>query len=160
MPAKKRKKSWREKLAEAKDLPKVVRLDAAGARRLGGKTLAIGAPRDVDALMRQVPAGKVTTINELRTALAKKQRANVACPITTGIFSWIAAHAAEEAQAAGEADPTPYWRTLRKDGELNAKYPGGIAGLRRRLAAERHAFTVKGKRILVRDYERVLFSPR
>lgn len=160
MPSPKRKKSWREKLADAKDLPKVVRLDAAGAKRLGGKTLAIAAPREVDALMRQVPAGKVTTINELRTALARKHRADVACPITTGIFSWIAAHAAAEAEAAGEADPTPYWRTLRKDGELNAKYPGGIAGLRRRLAAEGHAFTVKGKRVLVRDYERVLFSPR
>ncbi len=109
MPARsKPRKSWREKLARDHGLPKVEHLDAAGAKRWGGKTLAIPAPREVDALMRTVPKGRVTTINELRAAVAKQHKAEVGCPITTGIFSWIAAHAAAEALAAGEKDPTPY----------------------------------------------------
>jgi alkylated DNA nucleotide flippase Atl1 len=155
----KRRKTWREKLADDKDLPKVVRLDAAAAKRWGGPTLAIAAPREIDDLMRTVPRGRVTTINNLRAAVAKKHRAAAGCPITTGIFSWIAANAAEEAAAAGEKEITPYWRTLKAGGELNPKYPGGVAAVRRKLAAEGHAFVKKGVRTLVRDLDTVRYSP-
>src|SRR5688572_25290737 len=154
-----KKKTWREKLAYDKDLPKVVAVKPADAARWGGATLAIAAPREIDALMRRVPRGRVTTINELRAAVAQQHRAAAACPITTGIFSWIAAHAAAEGVAAGEKDTTPYWRTLKSGGELNPKYPGGIAALRRQLAAEGHAFVKKGSRVFVRDVDRVLYSP-
>jgi len=142
------KKSWREKLATDKDLPKVVKLDAKGAARWGGRTLAIPAPREVDALMRRVPRGRLTAINELRSAVARKHRAAAGCPITTGIFSWIAAH--------GESKITPYWRTLKTGGELNPKYPGGIPALTARLTAEGHEVIQKGKRFFVRDFERSL----
>jgi hypothetical protein len=158
MPTKSRK-SWREKLADDKDLPKIIRLDAKAAARWGGTTLVIAAPREVDALMRAVPRGRVTTINHLRAALARRYRAEAACPITTGIFSWIAAHAAEESAQAGEKKITPWWRTLKKDGELNPKYPGGIPAQRRKLAGEGHAFERRGKRVLVRELDAVLVSP-
>jgi len=82
----KRRKTWREKLADDKDLPKVVRLDAAAAKRWGGPTLAIAAPCEIDDLMRAVPRGRVTTINNLRAAVAKKHRAAAGCPITTGMM--------------------------------------------------------------------------
>ena len=95
------KKSWREKLADDKDLPKVAKVTGKMTKRWGTGTMVIPAPREVDALMRQVPKGRLVTINELRTALAKKHRADFACPITTGIFSWIAAHAAAESESAG-----------------------------------------------------------
>ena len=153
------KKSWREKLADDKDLPKVVRLNPAQAARFGGATLAIAAPREIDALMRGVPAGRVTTINELRAAVAKKHRAAAGCPITTGIFSWIAANAAAEAEAEGTANVTPYWRTLKSGGEVNAKYPGGVAAVKKRLAAEGHRFVRKGARTFVRDFAAALHVP-
>ena len=153
------KKSWREKLADDKDLPRVISLAGPAVQRWGGRTLVIPAPREIDALMRAVPRGRVTTINALRAALAKKHHTETACPITTGIFSWIAANAAEEAAAAGEKKITPYWRTLKKDGELNSKYPGGVAAARRTLAAEGHSFVAKARRILVRDCAAALFRP-
>lgn len=156
---KSQRKTWREKLVDDKDLPKVVALDAAAAKRWGGATLAIPAPREVDALMRTVPKGRVTTINELRAAVARRHGAAAGCPITTGIFSWIAANAAEEDAAAGAKRITPYWRTLKTGGELNPKYPGGVAGLRRKLAAEGHRFVKKGARTLLADLERALYSP-
>jgi hypothetical protein len=109
--------------------------------------------------MRTVPRGRITTINELRAAVAKKHGAAAGCPITTGIFSWIAANAADEALADGEKNITPYWRTLKSGGELNPKYPGGVSALRRKLAAEGHRFVEKGVRTFVRDFEQVLFSP-
>ncbi len=153
------KKSWREKLADDKNLPRTIALDAKAAARWGGTTMTIAAPREVDALMRTVPKGRVTTINELRAALARQHGTETTCPITTGIFSWIAAHAAVEAEAAGGRKTTPYWRTLKTGGELNPKYPGGVAGVRRKLAAEGHAFETRGKRTFVRDVASVMFSP-
>ncbi|MBL9203201.1 MAG: MGMT family protein [Opitutaceae bacterium] len=157
--AAKQAKSWREKLARGNGLPKVVKIPPAGRARWGGATLAIPAPRDIDALMRTVPKGRVTTINELRAAVARKHKAAAGCPITTGIFSCIAARAAEEAFLAGEREITPYWRTLKKGGELNPKFPGGVPALEKKLAAEGHAFVRKGARVLVANLEQVLYSP-
>ncbi|HEX5220420.1 MAG TPA: hypothetical protein VFZ59_12690 [Verrucomicrobiae bacterium] len=152
------KKSWREKLADDKGLPKVAEVCGKMTKRWGTGTMVIPAPREVDALMRQVPKGRLVTINELRAALAKKHRANFACPITTGIFSWIAAHAAAEAEAEGAKRITPYWRTLKTGGEVNPKYPGGVDALTKRLRAEGHKLVSKGKRTLVADFEKKLFG--
>jgi len=153
------KKTWREKLADDKDLPKVVVLGKDQAERLGGKTCVIPAPREVDALMRRVPHGRLTTINELRQTLALSHGADLGCPITTGIFSWIAAHAAAEAEAAGATDATPYWRTLKAKGELNPKYPGGIPSLAARLEAEGHVIVQKRNRHFVQNFELSLARP-
>jgi len=152
----KKRKSWQEKLTGSKGLPKVGEVTGKMSKRWGEGTMVIPAPTEVDALMKQVPKGRLVTINELRAALAAKHRVNFACPITTGIFSWIAAHAAAEAEAAGIKRVTPYWRTLKTGGELNPKYPGGVAGLTKRLKAEGHEIVQKGKHHLIRNYERSL----
>ena len=154
----KKRKSWREKLADDKGLPKVGEVTGRMSKRWGDGTMVIPVPSEVDALMKQVPKGKLATINELRAALAVKHKVTFACPITTGIFSWIAAHAADEAAAEGAKKVTPYWRTLKTGGELNPKYPGGTAGIARRLRAEGHKIVNKGKRSLVADYQKSLFK--
>lgn len=149
-----RRKTWREKLADNKGLPRVGRIEGKMSKRWGTGTMVIPAPREVDAIMRQVRRGRLITINELREAIARKHKASIACPITTGIFAWIAAHAAEEDRQAGKARITPYWRTLKSGGELNPKYPGGIAQLTALLEAEGHTVVAKGRRHLVADFER------
>lgn len=154
----KKKKSWSEKLADSKGLPKVAKVTGKMSRRWGEGTMVIPAPVEVDALMKQVPKGKLVTINELRAALAAKHKVTFACPITTGIFSWIAAHAAAEAEATGARRITPYWRTLKTGGELNPKYPGGLKGLTDRLRKEGHKVRSEGKRSVVVDYTKVLFA--
>jgi alkylated DNA nucleotide flippase Atl1 len=153
-----KKKSWREKLADSKDLPKVGQIMGKMTRRWGTGTMVIPAPREVDEVMRKVPKGKLVTINEIRGYLAKKHRATIGCPITTGIFGWIAAHAAEEAAGVGTKRITPYWRTLKSGGELNPKYPGGIANLKSRLEAEGHRVLQQGRRYLVADFQKKLFK--
>ena len=152
------KKTWREKLADNKGLPKVSKVTGKMSRRWGEGTMVIPAPMEVDAMMKKIPKGKLVTINELRAALAAKHRVSFACPLTTGIFSWIAAHAAEEAAAAGSKRVTPYWRTLKNGGELNPKYPGGVEQISRRLLAEGHELAHRGKRTFVVDYEKALFK--
>ncbi len=119
------RKSWREKLADSKGLPKVEEITGKMSTRWGAGTVVIPAPKDVDEIMKKVPRGKLITINQIREMLAQKYGATIGCPITTGIFAWIAAHAAAEEAAEGKRDITPYWRTLKSDGELNPKYPGG-----------------------------------
>jgi len=147
------RKTWREKLADDKGLPKVFRIAASKRKHWGTGTMVIPSPREVAALMRGVRKGRLTTIDELRKTLAQRHGATMACPITTGIFAWISAHAAEEAKADGEKNITPYWRTLKTKGELNPKYPGGVTGLKRRLTAEGHKVVQKGKRFFVGGYE-------
>lgn len=146
-----RKKTWREKLANDNGLPRVDPIERDMTRRWGEGTMVIPAPREVDALMRQVSEGHIVTVNELREQLAQQHGADIACPLTTGIFAWIAAHAAAEAEADGDTDITPYWRTLKAGGELNPKYPGGIEAQRTRLEAEGHRVVQKGKRWVVTD---------
>src|SRR5258706_11692185 len=153
----KTKKSWRKKLGDSKGLPRVGEVTGKMTRRWGEGTMVIPAPMEVDALMKRVPKGRLVTINELRTALAAKHKANFACPITTGIFSWIAAHAADEAAREGARRVTPYWRTLKTGGEVNPKYPGGVRGIARKLRAEGHKIAQKGQRMLVKDHEKSLF---
>ena len=150
------RKSWVEKLNDSKDLPKVVKIDGKMSRKWGTGTCAIPAPIEVDQIMRQVGKGKLTTIDEIRAALARKHKATIACPITTGIFAWIAAHAAEEQAAAGKKRITPYWRTLKSGGELNPKYPGGVERLTSQLEPEGHRIVQRGKRFFVAEFERRL----
>jgi len=152
------KKSWREKLANAKGLPRIGQVTGKLTRRWGAGTFVIPAPREVDALMKQVPKGRVVTVNDLRAVLTRKYHTDFACPLTTGIFSWIAAHAAAEAEAAGKKRITPYWRTLKTGGEINPKYPGGAEAVATRLRAEGHQIIAKGKRLLVADLEKKLFT--
>lgn len=149
-------KSWREKLHDAKGLPKVEEITPKMSQRWGSGTVVIPAPIEVDEIMREVPEGKLITMDQIREKLARKHGATIGCPLTTGIFAWVAAHAAEEAAFGGEEDVTPYWRTLKAGGVINEKYPGGVDGQRRLLEAEGHTVIQKGKKHVVADCERNL----
>jgi len=152
------RKSWREKLADSKGLPRVERIPDRMRERWGIGTMVIPAPKEVDELMKTVPRGRLTTINEIRAKIAKKHGATIGCPITTGIFAWVAAHAAKEAADAGEKNLNPYWRTLKTGGIINEKYPGGVEAQKKILEKEGHQFIQKGKRVLVLDFEKHLLQ--
>ena len=150
------KKSAIEKLRESHGLPKVVKITGKMSKRWGTGTVAIPAPMEVNEIMKKVPKGKLITINEIRQIVAKKHKATIGCPITCGIFAWISAQAAEEESKTGKKDITPYWRTLKSDGSLNEKYPGGIEGQKKLLEKEGHKVIKKGKKYLVVDHQRLL----
>jgi hypothetical protein len=143
------KKSWHEKLHDSKDLPRVGPVTGKMTQRWGQGTMVIPAPIEVDEIMRTVRKGQLITIEDIRRRLATKHGADFTCPITTGIFAWIAAHAADEAEQDGKKKITPYWRTLKTGGEINPKYPGGVANIRARLEAEGHTIVARGRRHFV-----------
>ena len=152
------RKTFREKLADSKDFPRVQPLEGGMLKRFGPGTILLPAPHEVDDLMRKVPKGKLTTINQIREKLAARHGATVCCPIVGGIHARIAAGAAGEDETDGKKRVTPYWRTLKSNGELNPKYPGGVTGQAKRLRAEGHTVITKGQRYIVRDYVKSLVA--
>jgi alkylated DNA nucleotide flippase Atl1 len=149
------KKSYNEKLRYSKDMPKIVEVtDPKAVLRYGGTKMLIAPPLAYDEIMKKVPKGKVITLDCIRNYLAQKHGADYTCQLTAGIFINIAANASAERKT----DETPYWRTLKKDGELNEKYPEGIDGQKLRLEMEGHTIIQKGKRYFVKDYKDKLFE--
>ncbi len=150
------KKSWLEKLKGPPGLPKVVALNEATAVRWNATTCVVPAPQEVDRLMKKVRKGRLVTVNDIREVLAQHHGAEIACPMTTGIHVNIVANAAVESQSAGARRITPYWRTLKNKGELNAKFPGGAESHARHLEEEGHTIQWRGKRAYVVEFEKRL----
>ena len=144
-------KSWRAKLEK----PQEPRLVAVPPRmsRFGSGMMLIPTPKLVDELIRKVPKGKLATVSELRRKLASDFKADVTCPLTTGIFVRIAAEAAEEDRALGRNRVTPYWRVVKDDGTFNPKLPGGVAQQTRNLIAEGFEVSTSGKSPRLRNFE-------
>ena len=151
-----KRKTWREKLADSKDFPRVENISPGMAKKWGHGTIVIPAPVEVDAIMRKVPKGKLITINQIREIVARRHGATIGCPMVTGILARISAGAAEEDESEGKKRITPYWRTLKGNGEINPKYPGGITNQKKRLRAEGHKISARGSKMVVKDFEKSL----
>ena len=150
------KKTFNEKLNDSKNMPAVETVtDLKTVARYGGDRMLIAPPLAYDEIMKRVPEGKVITTDRIRDYLARKHNADFTCPLTAGIFINLVAQASAE---RGGLNPTPYHRTLKKDGELNEKYPDGIDGQKLLLEMEGHTVTQKGKRYFLTDYENSCFK--
>lgn len=151
-------KNFNAMLHDSKDMPKIqIITDRKSIEKYGGNKMYFAPPLDYDRVMKRVPYGRVTTVGEIREYFAKQSGADFTEPITAGIFVSIAAWASH--QRSG--DETPYWRTLKANGELNEKYPGGIESQKEKLEAEGHTIIAKGRksiRYYAKDYEKVLFA--
>lgn len=152
------KKDFNAMLRDSKDMPKIqIITDEKSIEKYGGDRMYFAPPADYDRVMKQVPEGKVITVGKIREYFAKLSEADFTEPITAGIFVSIAAWASHQRNR----DETPYWRTLKADGELNAKYPGGVEAQKERLEAEGHTIITKGRtniRYFVKDWEKNLYA--
>lgn len=152
------KKDFNAMLHDGKDMPKFQTItDAKSIEKYGGNRMYFAPPIEYDRIMKQVPRGKVITVGDIREYLAKQSGADFTEPITAGIFVSIAAWASHQRSD----DETPYWRTLKADGELNPKYPGGVEAQKEKLEAEGHTIIRKGRknfRYYVKDHEKAAFS--
>ncbi|MGN1358283.1 MAG: methylated DNA-protein cysteine methyltransferase [Bacilli bacterium] len=151
------KKDFNKKMNDSKNMPKIVELDEEASRKWGGRTMVIAPPIDYDEFMKKVPNGKLITTDTLRKAMAKKYGTDITCPLTCGIFVNICAWASYQRNE----DITPYWRTLKSDGELNVKYPESIELQKRLLEDEGHVIISKGTKNIkyyVKDFENSLIE--
>jgi len=151
--------SWIDKLHK-KDLPKVVELDEKMSQRYhGAHTMLVPSPEEVMELMAQVPEGRLLSIGKIRELLARRHGTDTTCPLTTGIFIWIAANASQEMVEKGlKEEVIPYWRTVKSKGELVEKYPGGVLFQKQQLENEGHHVIRKGKKYVVLFAERDLWE--
>lgn len=151
-------KDFNAMLQDSKDMPKFQTItDAKSIKKYGGDRMYFAPPIEYDRVMKQVPYGKVITVGEIREYFAKRSGADFTEPITAGIFVSIAAWASYQRTE----NETPYWRTLKANGELNAKYPGGVEAQKEKLEAEGHVIVKKGRtnfKYYVKDYEKNLFE--
>lgn len=151
------KKDFNAMLNDSKDMPKIqIITDEKSIEKYGGNKMYFAPPIDYDRVMQLVPFGKLITVGVIREYFAKQSGADFTEPITAGIFVSIAAWASYQRTD----DITPYWRTLKANGELNEKYPGGVAAQKELLEEEGHTIIKKGRkniRYYVKDYENALF---
>jgi hypothetical protein len=156
------KKTWQEKLADKKGLPKVLKLQKSfpcynAVHKMGveeGEPVVLINPSEVVELMKKVPKGKLITIVEICKTLAKKHHVKGCCSLTTGIFIMTTANAVEEAAQEGKKMRISYWRTLKVDGVLNEKYPGGALAQKKLLEQEGFTVIKKGKKFMVKDFNK------
>ena len=156
--AKEDKKDFNAMLADSRDMPKIqIVTDERTIQKYGGNRMYFAPPAAYDEVMKKVPFGKVITVGGIREYFARSNDADFTEPITAGIFVSIVAWASHQR----DTDKTPYWRTLKAGGELNPKYPGGIASQKQMLEAEGHRIIQRGRkniRYYVADYEKAVFD--
>ena len=154
-----RGKSWRERLAGYPRLPEIKPIPLRMQPRHGVGTIVTPSPREVDEAMKRVPVGRLATVSGISDEIARDHGTTIGCTVTTAIFASMAAQAAAEDRQAGSSDITPYWRTLKVNGELNLNYPGGLEELMHRLESEGHMVVPRGQRYFVEDFEKKLVRP-
>lgn len=152
------KKDFNAMLHDSKDMPKFKTVtDQKTIDRYGGDRMYFAPPVDYDKVMKRIPYGKVITVKDIREYFARENDADFTEPMTAGIFVSIAAWASYQRLD----DETPYWRTLKTDGEINPKYPGGLEAQKEKLEEEGHVIIKRGRkniRYFVEDYEDSLFE--
>ena len=160
------KKTWQEKLEDKPSFPKVLRLEKRfpcynAVHKMGaevGDEIVLVNSSEVVAIMKQVPMGRLITIVEICKKIAGQHDVKGCCSLTTGIFIMTAANAVEETSKEGKSLEIPYWRTLKSNGFLNEKYPGGQEAHKRLLEEENFRVIARGKRYQVVDYEKYLWK--
>jgi hypothetical protein len=160
------KKTWQEKLKDKPSFPKVLKLEKGfpcynAVHKMGaevGDEIVLVNPSEVVTIMKQVPRERLITIVEICKKIGGQYDVKGYCSLTTGIFIMTAANAVEEARREGKSLGIPYWRTLKADGFLNEKYPGGQEAHKRLLEGENFRVIARGKKYQVVDYEKYLMK--
>lgn len=152
------KKDFNAMLNDCKDMPKIqIVKDEKTIKRYGGTKMFFAPPIFYDEIMKKVPFGKLVTVSQLREYLARKNNADFTDPMTSGIFVNIVAWASYQRKE----NLTPFWRTLKSDGELNLKYPEAVELQKKMLEEEGHTVIQKGIKNIkyyVKDFEKSLIE--
>lgn len=151
-------KNFNEMLNNSKDMPKIqIVTDEKTIQKYNGDKMFFAPPKFYDEIMKKVPFGKLLTAEQIRKYLALNNDASFTDPMTAGIFINICAWASYQRKT----DITPYWRTIKSDGELNSKYPEAIDLQKKLLESEGHTIISKGKtniKYYVKDFNKSLIE--
>jgi alkylated DNA nucleotide flippase Atl1 len=163
------RKTWFEKMQDKPGYPKILILEEKfpcfkAVHKMGaavGEEIVITNAKEVIPTMTAVPRGNIITLREICIVLANKHGVKGCCTLTAGIFVMTVANAVEEIKAKGDSSllsEVPWWRTLKMDGFLNPKYPGGQEAQKALLEREGLKIIARGKKYQVANHEDVLFN--
>ena len=150
------KKDFNAMLQDSKDMPKFqIITDQKSIEKYGGSKMYFAPPIDYDKVMKRVPYGKSDHHRKNREYFCQGKRRRFYRAYHSRDFC---IHC-----SVGQLSACRRRNSLLADtkgnGELNAKYPGGIEAQKEKLEAEGHIIIQKGRKNLkyyVKDYERVL----
>lgn len=94
-------------------------------------------------LVKQIPHGKVTTIEALRSQIAQRFEVFAACPAAT---------MKSVMQAIEQGENFCYWRLVKKGGQIISGFPGGIKEHKQLLEQEGFVIDESGKAPIVEDF--------
>jgi len=124
----------------------IVEIDESQVGYFGGLGKMLHpSPATVAALIQQVPAHKLLTTDLLRRQLAAQFNVQGTCPVTT--------KKALQTLANDAGGNLPYWRVIKQNGELNAIFPGGVAGQAALLQQEGFTIDTSGKAPKVKQFK-------
>ena len=131
------RKTWIEKMNIGAK-PRLVRLEKAFCGAPAGSKMLVATSGIVRDYMKSIKKGKTQTVLQMRIDLAKKYRARITCPTSSGIFVRIASEAALEELAQGKSLTriTPFWRLVDPDSPAASKISCGAEFIRQQRAAE------------------------
>jgi hypothetical protein len=130
-------KTWLEKFnSPQKHEVKPAPMDIAGMKK--GEIMLIPTPKTIDAFIARIPRGTGMDVKTFRVKLARRYKAEVACPITTGFHLRAVAEVALEKLKAGAklSEITPFWRVLDENAPTTAKLSCGVGFVKKQRKAE------------------------
>ena len=116
----------------------IVDIEKHRERYFGGPgKMLLPCPATVAAQIRRIPQHQLLSKDLLQAMLAEQFKVQVTCPFTT--------KKALQAIAQDTSQPVPYWRVIKKNGELLPYFPGGIEGHANCLRQEGFTIDTTGK---------------
>jgi len=98
----------------------------------------------VKKIVKKVRKGKLVTLEQIREKLARDFKVQTACPASTTKALQL---------LSKEERPVSYWRVVKKNGALLAKFPSGVKGHASLLQKEGLEIDFSKKNPVVVDYE-------
>ncbi|MEM7290826.1 MAG: hypothetical protein AAF412_10750 [Pseudomonadota bacterium] len=108
---------------QKKKAPKKVELEYDFAGIKAGSMMFVGTPLIVDDYIRRIPRGSTRTIAALRNELARRNKCDATCPVSTAIFVRMVGEAALEELSEGKpaGEVSPFWRVLQGKDKITGK---------------------------------------
>ena len=97
---------------EKKYEAKVKVLESNFADMLMGQKMAIGTPDLIAKICTKIPKGKSWSLAKIRHEIARKLKADTACPVTTSMYLRIAIVAAYKKSIKSKKLSFPFWRVV------------------------------------------------
>jgi hypothetical protein len=105
--------------------PKRVVLATPFAGIAAGSTLYVATPEIVADYVAKIPPGETRSVERLRRDLAKRNRADATCPVSTAIFLRLVAETSLRKLAGGAARDAvvPFWRVIAPETKIAKRLP-------------------------------------